>query len=619
LQPTGYFDGGEVVGSEGGVATNDLLSQIIIGSGVDAIEYDFCEIPPAALAGYVFVDGGSIYSIDGSLPDNIYNLKDGVRDAGDAPIAGVKVQLVNGQTGMPFYRIPSGGSFDDVPDGYVGIEVLDGYYPDGVFETYTDSRGYYQFLGLPAGSYAVVQVQPMGFIDGIDTVGSTGGVAVNPTRPGEIPMLDTMGELYGQDVIYAINLTGGQFSRENNFSEVTTFRGWLPPTTPPVTPPSVPLDPLLFGRPGPWAPLPITPRPGEDIFGGSSQAVGYTWHLSVINAGQPRELTIDGARVQFASKTSDDVWKGADRNEADLSKAKWQLLASDGEGVAFSELLFGSEDAIPVAGDWNGDGVTDVGVFFEGDWYLDLDGDGRWSEGDLWAQLGSRDDIPVTGDWDGDGKTDIGIYGPAWPRDPHAIEREAGLPDYANFPGTHGAKAKNVPPTDEDATSGARLLAKLRDKIRGRRADVIDHVFHYGAPGDVPVTGDWNGDGIRTIGVFRDGQWTLDANGDGRFDDADRNVLLGQAGDLPLVGDFNGDGVDDLGVYRGGRWLIDANGDGELEELDLSATDQALAVEVGGKPIVGDWDGDGIDEPALVNPVADGEAGEVRVSLRKAG
>ena len=73
-------------------------------------------------------------------------------------------------------------------------------------------------------------------------------------------------------------------------------------------------------------------------------------------------------------------------------------------------------------------------MFIDGHWYLDLNGNGRWDEGDLWAQLGSQDDLPVTGDWDADGKTDIGIYGPAWPRDPWAIAREPGLPDADNFP-----------------------------------------------------------------------------------------------------------------------------------------------------------------------------------------
>ena len=192
------------------------------------------------------------------------------------------------------------------------------------------------------------------------------------------------------------------------------------------------------------------------------------------------------------------------------------------------EEMFGSDDAIPVVGDYNGDGVCDIGVFIDGQWFLDLNGNGRWDEGDLWAQLGSDDDLPVTGDWDADGKTDIGIYGPAWPRDPWAIAREPGLPDADNFPIRPDGKMKNVPPTEEDATSGARLLKRT---ARGTsRADLIDHVFHYGTPGDVPVAGDWNGDGIRQIGVFRDGRWNLDLNGDGRFTEVDATVDVWHSG-----------------------------------------------------------------------------------------
>ena len=142
---------------------------------------------------------------------------------------------------------------------------------------------------------------------------------------------------------------------------------------------------------------------------------------------------------------------------------------------------------------------------------------------------------------------------------------------------------------------GARVLKRT---VRGKiRADLIDHVFHYGTPGDVPVAGDWNGDGIRQIGVFRDGQWILDLDGDGRFTERcawprsarratcrwsatstatastrsastatatgsstptttasstrqDKVFELGGAGDQPVVGDWNGDGTDEPGVYQ---------------------------------------------------------------------
>lgn len=618
VQPATRFDGVEHVGSEGGNVSNDLFTAVVLGSGVVATDYDFCETPAAMLSGYVFVDGAPIFSVNGLLPGSIYDVSDGERTGDDTPLAGITVRLVNGLNGLPFYQLQSDN--EEVPEGFAGIEILPGTYAGGVFETVTDANGYYEFLALPGGSYGVVQEQPLQYIDGIDTQGSTGGTPRNPIDPDVPQEPITFGFEYGENFIAQIGLTPGQASIENNFSEVDTYTGWFPPKTPELPPP--PNTPPLAITPGPPNPLGLfTPpeRPPEDIFGGSSQAFGYTWHLSIINAGNPRELAEGQSPMQFASQATDPAWDGADRDTAELRKAQWRLLADEVDGAALDDLLFGTEDAIPVSGDWDGDGVADIGVFVAGDWYLDLDGDGRWSAGDLWAQLGSRDDLPVTGDWDGDGKTDIGIYGPAWPRDPHAIEREPGMPDVANWPGPHGSKAKNVPPTEEDATSGARLL-KMR-AVAARRADVIDHVFHYGSPGDAPVAGDWNGDGIRTIGVFRDGSWNLDTSGDGRLDTNDRAVELGQAGDIPIVGDFDGNGLDDLGVYRAGQWLVDPDGDGELEELRLNAKDRALASETGGMPVVGDWDGDGTDEPAVYTPAEGGtaEGPDVRVSQRNAG
>ena len=52
-----------------------------------------------------------------------------------------------------------------------------------------------------------------------------------------------------------------------------------------------------------------------------------------------------------------------------------------------------------------------------------------------------------------------------------------------------------------------------------------DAIFPFGGvPGDIPVTGDWNGSGTTKAGVYRQatGQWLLDYNGDGVFDSGDR-------------------------------------------------------------------------------------------------
>ena len=88
--------------------------------------------------------------------------------------------------------------------------------------------------------------------------------------------------------------------------------------------------------------------------------------------------------------------------------------------------MFGLPGAIPVVGDFNGDGKDEIGVFYKGEWFLDLNGNGQWDPEDLWAKLGSEADRPVTGDWDGDGKDDIGIFGPEWAGDPRAPRARAG-------------------------------------------------------------------------------------------------------------------------------------------------------------------------------------------------
>jgi hypothetical protein len=82
----------------------------------------------------------------------------------------------------------------------------------------------------------------------------------------------------------------------------------------------------------------------------------------------------------------------------------------------------------------------------------------------------------------------------------------------------------------------------------------------FGVAGDIPVAGDWNGTGTITIGVYRPstGQWILDLNNNGSFDGiflGDGIFTYGQpptatVTDLPVVGDWNGDGRTKFGIYR---------------------------------------------------------------------
>jgi hypothetical protein len=86
----------------------------------------------------------------GSISGSVYEDANdsGVKDSNEAGIAGVRVEL----TGM-------------TNDGQAVQRVA-----------HTGGDGAYQFLGLKAGTYAVVAEQAEGFVDGIDAAGSVGGV-----------------------------------------------------------------------------------------------------------------------------------------------------------------------------------------------------------------------------------------------------------------------------------------------------------------------------------------------------------------------------------------------------------------------------------------------------------
>jgi hypothetical protein len=95
-----------------------------------------------------------------------------------------------------------------------------------------------------------------------------------------------------------------------------------------------------------------------------------------------------------------------------------------------------------------------------------------------------------------------------------------------------------------------------------------------------------------TAGLFRpsSGFWYLkNYNGGG---EPDLMFPFGADGDRPLVGDWDGDGVETIGVYRPSKakWFLrNTNSAGEVDvRIEYGATEDD-------RPVVGDWDGDGVD------------------------
>ena len=156
-QPAAYLDGKDTAGSTGGTVTNDAISTITLGAGVASVNNNFGELKAASLSGFVYQDAGN----------------DGVKGVGEAGIAGVTVKLT--------------GTND------LGQVVS--------LTATTDANGAYSFVNLRPGTYAVVETQPAGYLDGKDTAGSTGGTVTN-------------------DAISTITLGAGVASVNNNFGEL---------------------------------------------------------------------------------------------------------------------------------------------------------------------------------------------------------------------------------------------------------------------------------------------------------------------------------------------------------------------------------------------------------------
>jgi hypothetical protein len=121
-----------------------------------------------------------------------------------------------------------------------------------------------------------------------------------------------------------------------------------------------------------------------------------------------------------------------------------------------------------------------------------------------------------------------------------------------------------------------------------------DLSINYGTGGDYPVTGDWDGNGTDTIGIYRNGIFYLRNSNTLGF--ADLAFAFGTPGDQPVAGDWDGDGVDSIGVYRNGVFLL-------RNSNSAGAPDTSFAL---GNPsdvgIAGDWNGDGLDSTGVFRP-----------------
>lgn len=187
----------------------------------------------------------------------------------------------------------------------------------------------------------------------------------------------------------------------------------------------------------------------------------------------------------FAGKGQLALWRRG-------ATSTFRVRAANGSVTA---VPMGSSTDEPVLGDWNGDGITDLGLRQIGTGRFVLKTPARTRR----MIFGSAADQPIAGDWDGDGRFEVGVR-----------------------------------------KSGSNTFA-----LRNR--DGSSSTIRFGGPKMLPVTGDWDGDGVTDLGVYNSGTAVF------RLREADGSVTrvqLGEPGSLPIAGDWNRDGVTELGTWN---------------------------------------------------------------------
>ena len=274
-QPSGYFQGGQCAGSGGGIDTvPDLISAIPLPAGVQLVDYNFHEMPPGSLSGYVFQDGPAFERTAERCPDNMADIRDGRRTAGRSADCRRRDGTARRRNGRP----DPGGS------GFAG-DVC-----ERAGQAVTDANGFYQFSDCrPAATPCTKCIRR-----------STSTASTRPARRRALPSMSIrrsagpqirqLAKDPGHDAIVRIPLLAGQSSLENNFSEVLVER--IPP--PLEVPPTNPLGAGIrmcwsVPPPLPWNLTPVdVPRSISTIpVYGAGGIMQMTWHLSVVDGGSP--------------------------------------------------------------------------------------------------------------------------------------------------------------------------------------------------------------------------------------------------------------------------------------------------------------------------------------------
>jgi hypothetical protein len=276
--------------------------------------------------------------------------------------------------------------------------------------------------------------------------------------------------------------------------------------------------------------------------------------------------TAAAADVDFDGTSDGVVWRAG--------TGTWYARHSGTSGATYTAVQWGDQASgdVPVPGDYDGDGQTDLAVWraSTGVWYILKSSDNYRYATYLAVQWGSQadGDIPVPGDYDGDGKTDLAVWRPSagvW-----YILKSAG--NYSTYlavqwgnqaegdvpvPGDYDGDGKTDPAIWR-ASTGTWYWLRSRDAYSYATYGAVQ--WGIQAAGDTPMAVDYDGDGKIDPAVWRasTGTWYWLRSSNAYSYATYVGVQWGSQadGDVPMPGDYDGDGKTDPAVWRpsSGMW-----------------------------------------------------------------
>lgn len=230
-----------------------------------------------------------------------------------------------------------------------------------------------------------------------------------------------------------------------------------------------------------------------------------------------------------------------------------------------------------VPADYDGDRKEDFAVYRKevGTWWILYSSTWQWN----YRQFGGNDAEPAPGDYDGDGKADFavsrnGVYSifksastNEEADDCRLYESPISNHNDINVPSDYDGDGMDDPavvhdPNPEPSPPGGEAHPDPEQRIWIIRFSSTQQTgnFTFGEVDDIPVPGDYNGDGKTDIAVWRPatGTWHIIENLTEGVALVAREVHWGQEHDKVAPGDYDGDGRTDIAVWRpsDGMWYI---------------------------------------------------------------